>query len=101
MTAGRRIDFDRIARAALPHAESVVQRWLPGGRREGAEWVALNPTRADHRRGAFKVNLRTGRWCDFSTNDRGGDLISLGAYLHRLPQVEAAIRLATMIGVQV
>ena len=58
MMTPRRIAFARIAAAALGHADMLARRWLPDGRREGAEWVALNPTRADHRRGSFKVNLR-------------------------------------------
>ena len=59
MTGGR-VDFDRVAEAALRDAELIVRRWLPGGRTEGAEWVARNPRRLDRRRGSFKVNLRTG-----------------------------------------
>jgi len=99
MTAPRRIDFRRIADAALRDADMILKRWLPSGRREGAEWVAINPARADHRRGSFKVNVRTGAWSDFATNDRGGDLIALGAYLFRRSQVEAALGVAEMIGI--
>ena len=44
-------------------------------------YVALNPTRNDRRPGSFKINIRTGRWCDFATGDRGGDPVSLVAYL--------------------
>ena len=43
-----------------------------------------NPTRADRRPGSFSVNTRTGRWADFATGDRGGDVVSLAAYLHGL-----------------
>lgn len=96
----RRIAFARIADAALAHADEIVRRWLPDGRREGAEWVARNPTRADHRPGSFKVNLRTGRWGDFSTGDKGGDLISLAAFLHTGGDMgEAARNLAEALGV--
>jgi hypothetical protein len=97
--ASRRIAFRRIANAALDHADTIARRWLPDGRREGAEWVALNPTRSDHRKGSFKVNLRTGCWSDFATNDRGGDLISLAAYVFRIRQAEAAKRIAGMLGI--
>jgi len=96
----RRIAFARIAEAALARAPEIVSRWLPDGRREGSEWVVRNPTRADHRVGSFKVNLRTGRWGDFSTGDRGGDLIGLAAYLHTGGDMgEAARRVAEMVGV--
>jgi hypothetical protein len=99
VTQQRKIAFRRIAEAALPHADTIVIRWLPDGRREGNEWVARNPCRDDHRLGSFKINLRTGAWGDFATGDRGGDLISLGAYIFRLDQAEAAKRVADMVGI--
>jgi hypothetical protein len=97
----RRIAFRRIAEAAAQRAETIVPRWLSDGRREGTEWVALNPTRGDGRKGSFKVNLKSGKWGDFATGDRGGDLISLAAYIFHLDQGEAAKRIADMVGVDV
>src|SRR5215218_477193 len=94
-----RIDFARINRAALAALPALVARWLPNGRHQGGEYVALNPNRADRRLGSFRVNTRTGRWCDFATGDRGGDPVSLAAYLFNLSQVDAARRLADMLGV--
>lgn len=96
---GQRIAFDRIASAACSSAEAIVTRWLPDGRREGREWVARNPKRADSRPGSFKVNLNTGRWGDFATGDKGGDLISLAAFLFDRKQDEAAKGVAEMLGV--
>lgn len=95
------INFAAINRAALSSLPAIVMRWLPGGQREGNEWVSLNPQRADRSRGSFKVNLRNGKWSDFATQDKGGDPISLAAYLHGLSQVEAAKQLAEMLGVPV
>jgi hypothetical protein len=77
----------------------LLARWLPEGRREGHEWVALNPTRADRHAGSFSVNMITGRWADFATGDAGGDVISLAAFLFNLNQAQAARRLADMLGV--
>lgn len=99
MTHPRRIAFARISAAALQSAEAILARWLPDGRREGSEWVALNPKRGDHHRGSFKVNLATGRWGDFAAAASGGDLISLAAYLFSLSQKDAAARVADMLGV--
>ena len=99
VTQRHRIAFKRIAVAAADRAELIAARWLPNGRREGHEWSAINPTRADSRRGSFKINLRTGAWCDFATGDKGGDLIALAAYLHRMTQADAAKRLADMLGI--
>jgi len=59
--------------------------------------VALNPRRHDRSPGSFKVNLRTGRWADFATGDKGGDPVSLAAYLFNLSQADAARRLAAML----
>jgi hypothetical protein len=90
----RRIAFGRIAEAARVRAPELAARWLPDGVREGAEWSALNPRRPDRRRGSFRVNIHTGRWADFAEGARGGDMISLAAYLFGLTQAEAAKRLA-------
>lgn len=99
MTVQRRIAFRRIADAALGRVDAIVRRWLPDGRCEGTEWVARNPARDDRRRGSFKVSRTTGKWGDFATGDRGGDLVSLAAYLFKLSQADAALKVADMIGV--
>ena len=99
MARHRRVDFAAINRAALANLDAIVKRWLPGGRREGAEWVARNPRRADRHAGSFKVNLRTGRWGDFAIDVAGGDPISLAAYLSGSSQFDAACALADMLGI--
>ncbi len=96
---GRPIAFQRVADAAARHSETVLRRWLPDGRIDGHEWIARNPKRADRKLGSFKVNLKTTRWGDFATGYKGGDLISLAAYLFDLNQAEAALRVAEMLGV--
>jgi len=95
----RPIAYRRIAEAARAHAAAIVRQWLPNGRRLGHEWAALNPRRDDRRFGSFRINLRTGAWGDFAINERGGDLISLAAYLYGLNQAEAALKIAHMLGV--
>ena len=94
----RRVDFDLINRAALVNVHQVLRRWLPDGRLEGREYVSRNPRRADRRHGSFKINIVTGKWADFATGDRGGDLVSLAAYLAGCGQTEAARELAAMLG---
>jgi len=93
------MDYARINAAALAVLPSLVARWLPDGRCVGNEWTARNPRRADRNPGSFRVNLRTGKWADFATGDRGGDPISLAAYLADVSQAEAARSLASMLGV--
>ncbi len=95
-----KIDFAAINRAALPMLPAIVARWCPDGKRQGHEWVARNPRRTDDKPGSFSINLRTGRWADFATGDRGGDPVSLGAYLHGLDQPRAAEALAKMLGIE-
>lgn len=94
-----RIDFARINRAALARLDDILQRWLPGGRLEGAEYVVKNPRRPDRNPGSFKINIRTGAWSDFAIGARGGDPVSLAAYLFELSQADAARRLAAMLGI--
>lgn len=96
---GRRVDFRAVSDAALQRSAAVVQALLPRGRREGTEWVALNPTRADQTMGSLKVSLTKGRWADFATGEGGGDLVSLAAYVTGLSQRDACIRLAESLGV--
>jgi hypothetical protein len=96
-----RPDFTAVNRAALAVLPALLRRWLPDGRIERNEYVALNPRRSDRRFGSFSINLRTGRWADFAIDGaRGGDPISLAAYLRGLGQVEAAARLAAMLGIK-
>jgi hypothetical protein len=94
------IDFDTINRAALAAFPAVLARILPGGKRVGAEMVVLNPRRTDRHLGSFKVNRYSGRWADFATGDKGGDPISLVAYLADVSQGEAARLLAGMLGIE-
>ena len=84
------IDFNNLNRSLLPRLDSILCSWLPDGHREGKEYVARNPLRLDRTPGSFRINRCTGRWGDFATGDRGGDIISLYAYLYQIGQVEAA-----------
>jgi hypothetical protein len=95
----RPLDFGAINSAALAGLPSILRNWLPDGVIRGSEYIARNPTRFDRHPGSFKINMRTGRWADFSTGDRGGDVISLAAYLAGTGQAEAARNLADMLGV--
>jgi hypothetical protein len=96
----RHPEFTQLAAASVRVLPRLLARWLPEGRQKSSEWVALNPRRKDSRPGSFKVNLHTGRWADFATGDRGGDAISLLAYLRGLSQTEAARLLAQELRVR-
>lgn len=95
-----RIDFKTINQAALPALPGLLKAWLPDGRLIHREWSARNPTRVDHSPGSFLINTSNGKWGDFATGDRGGDVVSLLAYLDGVSQVEAAVKLSWILGAQ-
>lgn len=94
----RRLDFDEVNRAALAALPAILARLAPGGKIMAGEYIARNPKRADKHPGSFKINLRSGRWSDFATGDKGGDAVALVAYLEGVSQGEAARLLAEMLG---
>ncbi len=91
--------FQRINHDILPMISRLVPSILPQGRRNGDYWVALNPTRSDRTLGSFKINLKNGYWADYATGDKGGDLISLTAYLYGMGQGEAADYISKLAGI--
>jgi len=97
----RNPDYAAINDAVKPAIISLLRRWLPDGKILGREYVAKNPRRADRNPGSFKICIvgsKAGRWADFATGDRGGDIVSLLAYLSQISQLEAANKLARFIG---
>lgn len=93
-----RVDFAEINRAVLADYPDFLQRWIPGGRFQGCEYVPVNPKRHDRRAGSFKINWRTGKWSDFATGDGGTTPLSLYAYLTGLSYAEAGFQLADELG---
>ncbi|MDO9452401.1 MAG: hypothetical protein Q7J29_06015 [Stagnimonas sp.] len=89
--------FDLAAYAALQNVDAVLARWLPGGRLEGNEYVALNPTRDDRNLGSFKINIKTGRWQDFATGQKGFDLVDLVAMIEGCGHREAVAQLVAHV----
>lgn len=85
-----KIDFQEVKRAAQGYEGALLRRILPHAIRQGAEYVSLNPTRHDRNLGSFRINAHTYRWADFATGDKGGDIISLWAYIRQVSQLKAA-----------
>lgn len=95
-----KIDFSRLAEAALNAVDSLLPEWLPHGHKAGPEYKSVNPTRSDTREGSFSINTVTGRWGDFASGDAGNDLVSLCAYLfHNNDQVAAAYEVGERLGI--
>lgn len=98
----RRIEALRqVAAVALSVSSWLVPELLPTGKlRQGRYW-ALNPNRGDRSLGSFYVTMATGGWHDWASGDRGGDLVSLAAYVWHVKQLEAAKQLASRLGLSV
>jgi len=95
-----RIGFADVKAATLRSLDFIIARLLPGGKRQGDEWVVRNPTRNDSKPGSFSVNMRTGVWSDFATGESGGDMIDLHVYLNGGSNIQAKNALADMLNVQ-
>lgn len=64
-----------LARLLALRAPSLAAELLPGGKREGAEWVVGSLRGEPGRSLAFRlVGERAGVWCDFASGERGDAL---------------------------
>jgi hypothetical protein len=95
---GHLIDFEPINATALASLERLLPSWLPGGRRNGNEFVAGSLQGETGR--SLSINLSTGVWKDFAGDMGGSDPVSLYAAIHNLGQVEAARKLAGELGIE-
>jgi hypothetical protein len=94
-----RVDYGRLNRAVLGQLPRVLTLLGVEFRREAQQIVMLNPNRQDQHFGSFSISLHTGRWADFALdNARGGDAVSLVAYLRTSRQSEAAQWLREVLG---
>lgn len=92
------IDFNQLNCQIKPHTLYLLKKLLPSGKLEKHEYISLNPTRNDKRAGSFRINVMTGKWADFATGDKGGDIISLWAYVNGTRQIDAARALQAIVG---
>lgn len=81
------MDFCGLADRLLADADRLLAQWLPAGKRIGAEYRV--GSLAGEAGQSLSINVRTGRWADFHTGERGGDLIDLYAAIHGLELGEA------------
>ena len=68
------INFTALAEALLRDADNLVPRWLPGGERRGHEYVC--GSLAGGKGSSCSVNLVSGKWADFASDEKGNDLLS-------------------------
>ena len=91
------IDFDDINAKLHGNIEHYCHSWLPGGKVKGGNYRIGG---IDGSLGSsMSVSLKTGKWYDHATDDKGGDLISLYAAVHNLTQGEAASHLSGEVNI--
>jgi putative DNA primase/helicase len=76
------IDFQTIKEKYARNSLGILKKLLPGGKVEGKDYVALNPTRKDSNIGSFRIKISTGGFHDFATGDSGGGIIDLATYVY-------------------
>ena len=93
-----KINFTQVKNYLKGHEEAILRQLLPTGKKTGNEYIALNPKRNDTHLGSVRINTTTGKWADFATGDKGGDIISLYAYVKGINQRTASEELLRLIG---
>lgn len=87
-------DFNEIRARLIDRLDSLVRELAPDGSRNGAYWIARNPTRADRRGTSFWVLMKgkaAGAWKDEATGDTG-DVVKLVQYCRGLSDMSATRR---------
>lgn len=101
-TAATDPSFPEVNELALANYEVVLENLglAEGGKLVGKEFQMLNPNRDDGNLGSFSLNIEAGSWGDFALGDeaKGGDVISLAAYILDVNQYEAKNWLAVTLG---
>jgi len=93
------IRFEALAAALLAMADRLVPQWLPGGVQRGHEYQCASVQGGDGK--SFSVNLNSGKWADFASGEKGGDLIGLYMACFALPNIgAAALQLARDYGLE-
>ncbi len=88
----------RIAEAAKGHGERILDRWLPGGKRQGKEYTVRNPHRDDKHAGSLSVEIASGKGGDFAIGETFGDYVGMVAFADQCSMGEAAEALAQFLG---
>ena len=88
--------FSQINAACLSRYPTLLVEWLPGGRVTRREYVCSSLAGGNGR--SLSVNLQSGVWRDFATDDGGADPVSLYAAINQLGQGDAARNLERTLG---
>lgn len=92
--------FEIVNRELNQRIESVLREWLPNGKVVGNDYCIGNISGDSG--DSLKIDLKTGKWFDFaSSEDKGGDLISLYSKMHGLKPGAAADALAERYSIEI
>jgi uncharacterized protein (DUF927 family) len=93
--------ISQVAAAAIVRFDDVMDYCvMSGGKDQAREYLALNPKRSDAKLGSLSVNRDSGAGSDFATGETWGDLVAMTAWRFDCSQMEAAERLADLLGIQ-
>lgn len=91
----------QVVAAALARFDEVMGYCgMAGGKDQAREYLALNPKRSDSKVGSLSVNRDSGAGGDFATGETWGDLVAMTAWRFDCSQMDAAERLADLLGIQ-
>lgn len=95
------INFKDLHERTIPNIEAIFNSLNIATRLTGKELQFINPLRDDTDFGSASINVETGMWADFAEGGdpkaKGGDLISLVAYLTDTSQSLAAEKLQSFL----
>lgn len=93
--------ISQIVGDALANFDTVMEYCgMSGGKDQAREYLALNPKRSDSKLGSLSTNRDTGAGGDFATGETWGDLVAMAAWRFDCSQMEAAERLADLLGIE-
>jgi putative DNA primase/helicase len=90
-------NFRKIKETYRQNPLNVLKQLIPNGKIEGNDYVVANPRRNDRRSGSFRIDIATGRFNDFATGDRGGDIIDLAKFVYNCNAVTAVDKLSWLL----
>lgn len=94
--------ISKVAAAALASFDTVMDYCgMAGGKDQAREYLALNPKRSDSKLGSLSTNRDSGAGGDFATGETWGDLVALTAWRFDCSQIDAAERLAGVLGIAI
>ncbi len=91
----------QIADQLASNVETVVHELLPNGKRQGHEWCAGSA--AGEEGSSLKVHLtgdRAGMWKDFSSSEKGGDLLDLACATKGIGMADAIKWACEWLGIE-